>query len=225
MPRVSNITNTAPLDFPGLAVAPAVAPAGSARMYFDSGTGKLRASESGGAYVDVLGGGGATFPLLAPTPGTALAPDYSFTGDTDTGFYSDVAGEEAWAADAVESVRFTKALLIHVKGLATFDVSPAALAAGNNNNYAIADGHVFRIVGGAASVITGIVAPNPSRTRFLVLVNVGAVPFTIAHLSGLSLAANQIVTTSGAALAVNVSARVYLFYDTVSLKWRCSFPI
>ena len=44
------------LDVAGIA-APAVSPGGESRLYFDSTSNKLRVSENGGAFVDVLGGG------------------------------------------------------------------------------------------------------------------------------------------------------------------------
>ena len=45
------------LDVTGIA-APALSPAGEARLYFDSGTNKLRLSENGGAFDDLVGAGG-----------------------------------------------------------------------------------------------------------------------------------------------------------------------
>ncbi len=41
------------LEWTGTA-APAVSPSGTARIYFDSATNKLRISENGGAYVDLI---------------------------------------------------------------------------------------------------------------------------------------------------------------------------
>jgi hypothetical protein len=40
--------------------APAVSPAGQGRIYFDSGLNVFRASQNGGAYVNLIGGGGGT---------------------------------------------------------------------------------------------------------------------------------------------------------------------
>ncbi len=45
------------LDTTGIA-APAVSPAGESRLYFDSTSNKLRLSENGGAFTDIVGAGG-----------------------------------------------------------------------------------------------------------------------------------------------------------------------
>lgn len=45
----------------GLAAAPAVAPAGQGRIYFDTASNKFKVSEDGGAYTDLAGGSGAAF--------------------------------------------------------------------------------------------------------------------------------------------------------------------
>ncbi len=77
----------------GLALqATSTAPATTAsqgRIYFDSGTNKFKVSENNGAYVDLVGGGTAS--SVAASAGTSSTPSISFSGDPDTGFYSQAA--------------------------------------------------------------------------------------------------------------------------------------
>jgi len=50
--------------------APAVSPAGQGRIYFDSGVNQFQASENGGAYGPLGGGGGAFGPRVAKATNT-----------------------------------------------------------------------------------------------------------------------------------------------------------
>jgi len=82
--------------------APAVSPAGTGRIYFDSGSNTFKASQNGGAYVDVITGGtvtsvGASSPL-ASSGGTT--PTISFTGwpaNASGALTNDGAGNLSWA--------------------------------------------------------------------------------------------------------------------------------
>jgi len=56
--------------------APAVSPAGTGRIYFDSGSNKFRASQNGGPFVDLIGAGGTV---------TSVTLDASTTGLTISG--------------------------------------------------------------------------------------------------------------------------------------------
>ncbi len=60
--------------------APPVAPAGTGRLYFDSGVNKLKLSENGGAYVNLIGGAGGAVTLQAATPGVADSGHLNITG-------------------------------------------------------------------------------------------------------------------------------------------------
>ena len=67
--------------------APSVSASGESKVYMDSTSKTLKVSQNGGAFVDLVNGGGApTFPLEAPD-GSASTPSFSFSGDTDTGIY------------------------------------------------------------------------------------------------------------------------------------------
>jgi hypothetical protein len=52
-------------------------------------------------------GGSASFPLLASPVGSATAPAYSFTGDTNTGMYAATTGKLSLATGGTERVRIT----------------------------------------------------------------------------------------------------------------------
>ena len=226
MPIITRRTFTTPLDFPGVTPAPPVAPAGEARGYFDPGSGLLMVSESGGAYVPWVGGGGVTFPLIATPTGSPAAPAYSFLGSLTTGAYSDAVGEYGMAAAGVELARLTDSMLLAAKGFGTVEVSPAALAAGNTNNYAIAAGLFFRMTTTApGSTITGIVAPNPARSRFLYFVNLGPATLTFTNQDVASVVGNRIITTTGAPAVLNVNSKALLVYDATTARWRMLFSI
>jgi len=64
----------------GMAV-PAVSPAGQGRVYFDSTSSKFRASENGGAYVDIISGGLSTYQVqVATTANIALTGTQTIDG-------------------------------------------------------------------------------------------------------------------------------------------------
>jgi hypothetical protein len=198
MPRISHPAQAAPLDFPGMAAAPPLSPAGSARMYFDTAAGKLKVSESGAAYVDVVGGGGGgggwtddgtVVRLTTPTDAVGI-------GTAAPGAKLDVA----------EDVAF---------GLA----SPAALAAGNNNDYAIPAADMIRLTGTApGSVLTGLA--GGVRGRMITLINITAVTITLNNQDAASLAENRIITATGLAQTMNINGKAILRYDSVTARWR-----
>jgi hypothetical protein len=97
------------------------------------------------------------------------------------------------------------------------------LAAGNNNNYTlIGSCDVLRASGGAASVLTGIRAPSAllGRPSEITIINVSATAFDIANLSASSTAANQIRTSTGAAVTLSQNDTATFWYDPVDLIWR-----
>lgn len=74
----SSIVLSRQLDIEEMA-APAVSGSGAVRLYFDSTSKKLRASEDGGAYADVVGGGsggGVLLPLTYFNPKSGDNPIY-----------------------------------------------------------------------------------------------------------------------------------------------------
>jgi len=81
-------TNGSFIEWDGGSAA-AVSALGSARIRYNEITNQFEQSLNGAAYVAF--GGGATFPLLAPD-GSAAVPQYSWTNDSDSGFYNEPAG-------------------------------------------------------------------------------------------------------------------------------------
>ncbi|HAG91826.1 MAG TPA: hypothetical protein DCL41_08135 [Bdellovibrionales bacterium] len=77
--------------------APATAPAGQGRIYFDSTANKFKVSQNNGAYVDLVQSGSsgdfmkdgsvAMTGQFKADDGSLAAPGISFANDTDTGFY------------------------------------------------------------------------------------------------------------------------------------------
>ncbi len=92
----------------GLALqATSTAPATTAsqgRIYFDSGTNKFKVSENNGSYVDLVGG---TSSFLAASAGTSSTPSISFSGDADTGFYSQAANTIGVSAGGANIFNFS----------------------------------------------------------------------------------------------------------------------
>lgn len=107
--------------------------------------------------------------------------------------------------------------------LVLLPTSPAALALGNNNDYAGIGAFSFaRLTPDAAgSTITGIVAPssiNPGSV--IILLNLGAATLTIANQNANSAAANRIITETGADVAMATGEMMAIIYDGVTARWR-----
>ena len=81
--------------------APAVSPAGTGRIYFDSGTNTFKASQNGGAYVDILTGGtvtsvGASSPLSSSGGVTPSISFPSWPVNASGALTNDGAGNLTW---------------------------------------------------------------------------------------------------------------------------------
>jgi hypothetical protein len=85
----------------GMSSAPSVSPSNTGRIYFDYATNKFKVSENGAAYVDLVGAGGSgttTATSVSAAAGTVSLPSMTFSGDQDTGFYSNGANSIGVAA-------------------------------------------------------------------------------------------------------------------------------
>jgi len=60
--------------------APALASAGQGKMYFDTDTNKIKFSENGGAFINLIGGAGGAVTLQATTPGISDSGNLNLTG-------------------------------------------------------------------------------------------------------------------------------------------------
>lgn len=96
-------------------------------------------------------------------------------------------------------------------------LSPAQITA-DQNNYNPGTAGLWRLSSDATRTITGILAG--SSGQLLTLVNVGSNPIILANLNGGSLAANQILTGTGADLTFTADQAINLEYDTTTSKWR-----
>ncbi|MEK9145006.1 MAG: hypothetical protein AAB339_05295, partial [Elusimicrobiota bacterium] len=67
------------MAFRGMSV-PAVAPAGQGKLYFDSTAKKLKLSEDGGVFINLIGGAGGAVTLQGSTPGSADSGHLNVTG-------------------------------------------------------------------------------------------------------------------------------------------------
>jgi hypothetical protein len=100
-------------------------------------------------------------------------------------------------------------------------ITPAALAA-NTNDYAPSNGlqaRRWRISATAPVNLTGIAAPLFDGTEILLL-NVGAQTITVTNADAASLAANRILTGTGASVAMAANQTFLLTYDLTTPTWR-----
>ena len=112
-------------------------------------------------------------------------------------------------------------------------INPAALAAGNNNDWAgLLTGsanngmrHWVRVTpdGGGGSVLTGIDSTAAQDGDSFILTNIGTVNFAINHNDGSSSAGNRILTYTVANLTVGPNESVFIIYDATTGAWRAIY--
>ena len=90
---------------------------------------------------------------------------------------------------------------------------------GNQNDYALGDGVVFRLSSDAARNITGVAVEIPDG-HHKILINVGGFAITVQHQNAGSVAANRVICLSGADTAVAVNGAFELWYDQSTARWR-----
>jgi hypothetical protein len=139
--------------------------------------------------------------------GTQFSIDTTVTVDKTTA--------QALSNKSIGATSVTDAGLFALTGI----ISPAALAAGNTNDYApanLATSSVLRLTPNAAgSVLTGLAA---SANAVLFLTNIGTANLTLLGNNTGSLAANRFLIPSPIILQPNQS--INLWYDTASTGWR-----
>ena len=108
-------------------------------------------------------------------------------------------------------------------------INPAALASGNNNNWAgLLTGsannnmrHWARIQGNATtSVLTGIDSTTSQDGDTFELTNVSANAIDISDQDAASTAANRIITPSGVTYILAADETVLVRYDVATARWR-----
>ena len=100
-----------------------------------------------------------------------------------------------------------------VWGLATL-----AQITADQNNYAIGDGHAFRLSSDAARNVTGII--GGVNGRLVLLVNAGAQNIVLINESASSTDVNRIITGTGADVTLAGAENTFMIYDGVSARWR-----
>lgn len=99
-------------------------------------------------------------------------------------------------------------------------LTPSALTV-NTNNYTpsgIAAAAVMRIASTGAINLTGLIAS--SRSRMLLLVNIGAFTITLTNTDGSSSLANQFRCPGAVNFSLTSARAVWLWYDLTSQIWQ-----
>lgn len=177
--------------------------------------GKLRLFEN-------IGTGTLTFNN--ENAGSAAANRFTMPGAADLVLAS--GGAAIFVYDAVTSRWLC--IAIANPGTSTFQKitltpaqSPAALAAGNTNDYnpaGLATTSRIRVTSNAAgSTLTGLTATNDGEIR--ILTNLGTGVLTLTNEDAGSLAVNRFTLPSGLAYTMPSGAAVILSYDIATTRW------
>jgi hypothetical protein len=139
--------------------------------------------------------------IFPPSMGNATIPRSPRPQTPDAVWRNDVD-----LSDAIEDVPFLR------------ENSPAQLTA-NQNDYDIGDRVlVLRMSSDASRTITGF--QGGKRGRWFLLINVGAQNIVLANQSVSSVAANRILTGTGASLTIAGDNAVQMYYDSTTARWR-----
>lgn len=132
----------------------------------------------------------------------------------------EVSGSIAWTNVTGKPVVFPAdpALPVSLSAI----VSPAALAAGDTDNYdptGLAAANVLRLTPDATnSALTGLVA---QVNRLMLVCNVGtAGNLVLEHDDAGSTAGNRFILPGASALTLGPGSAVRLWYDAISERWR-----
>jgi hypothetical protein len=161
---------------------------------------------TGRAGVGTNRGGGAITLTAGNATGTGVGGDINKTpGTSGTGRFG---LEFSLGAVALNSI-----------------LTPAALAAGNNNNYAPANLHsanALRLTPDATgSTITGIEFVTGQNGRVLVIENISTTAsITLTNEDGLSTATNRFSLPGNASVTIAPNGSFQIWYDPTSGRWR-----
>jgi len=126
------------------------------RIRYNDATGTFQISTQGSVYADISTGGGVAFPLLAPD-GSAAAPSYSFSSETDSGFYYDAGAAAPAISDGSEPVAiFTNlgGVLQQIQGPAGDSSTPGfTFIADTTTGMSLVGGDITFIIGGTSEVL------------------------------------------------------------------------
>ena len=154
---------------------------------------------------------------------TGAGQDVSISGGAATGVNQDggdsiLSGGAPNGSGAAGMVRISSAWALDAT------ISPAALSAGNNNNYAPTNGatsNTWRLTPNAAgSTITGITAGQAGRKLELFNLSTGTVIVLTHDDTGNSTAANCFFLPNATSVTIPPLGSLTLWYDTTSSRWR-----
>ena len=160
-------------------------------------------------------------PIYTTTSLGTGAPVFSFSGDTNTGIaYNGSDVFEAVAGGAVPERWTSTATQILLSLIASNTISPAALANGNNNNYAptgLSTAYMLRLTADAGgSTLTGLTAQTAGSIR--VICNISGGTLNIPSEDANSTAANRF--TLSATVSLSAGDCMTGYYDGTSARWR-----
>lgn len=156
------------------------------------------------------------------------APGFSWTGDDNTGVYSEGAGIVSVSGDAVRYLRASTGgvdvlnTLFSASARVIFSgtISPTTLSA-NADNYnptGLANAVAIRQDATTPVSITGLQGGTGGRLIFFT--NISSSTITLANESGSSTAANRFALAGGVDLILVTGDIVVLRYDATSSRWR-----
>ena len=100
-----------------------------------------------------------------------------------------------------------------------YDVSTPTQLTANVNDYGPSTLGIWRLSSDASRNITGIVAAAVDG-QLLLLLNVGAQNIVLTNQDALSVAANRILTGTGANVTLAADDTALLVYDLTTARWR-----
>jgi len=102
------------------------------------------------------------------------------------------------------------------------EFTPAQITSNQNDFSTVnTDGNnvgVLRLSSDASRTLTGLAGGETGR--FLYLINVGSFDIVLANQSGSSVAANRVITGTGANLTIQADDITFLYYDSTTARWR-----
>jgi len=103
-------------------------------------------------------------------------------------------------------------------------ITPAALASGTTQNYALASmaaaGRIRQATDAANSAIGGLVPVGGDGDEFM-LINLGPGTLTLNHEDAGSVAANRFLLEGAANRVIAINGAVLISYDATSARWYC----
>ena len=162
-----------------------------------------------------------TGALLA-TGGSVGTPSLSFSGDTDTGFYSSGADETGVSAGGSQVAAFGATFAQFSEAFRLSGTLSPAQITSNTNNYnpsGLANASQLRLNSDASRNITGL--SGGVTGRLILIANIGSTDIVLTNQDALSTAANRFLFAGGDR-TLTADEAVLLRYDGTSSRWRAA---